>query len=34
MDNIVFILFGCFLCAVTGLSFMELRKIRKRLEIK
>jgi len=32
MDNITMILFGCVLCTITGLNFMELRKIRKRLE--
>jgi hypothetical protein len=32
MDNITMILFGCVLCTITGLNFMELRKIRKNLE--
>jgi hypothetical protein len=32
MDNIVFIMFGSVLCAMTALSFMELRRIRKKLE--
>jgi hypothetical protein len=34
MDTIVLIMFGSFLCSVTALSFMELRKIRKKLESK
>jgi hypothetical protein len=32
MDSIVMIMFGSVLCTMTALSFMELRKIRKRLE--
>jgi hypothetical protein len=32
MDNIVMIMFGCLICTMTGLNFMELRRIRKRLE--
>lgn len=32
MDTIVIIMFGSVLCSVTGLSFMELRRIRKKLE--
>ena len=32
MDNIVFIMFGSVLCAMTALSFMELRRIRKKLD--
>jgi hypothetical protein len=34
MDTIVMVMFGSFLCSVTALSFMELRKIRKKLESK
>jgi hypothetical protein len=34
MDTIVFIMFGSVLCAMTALSFMELRRIRKKLESK
>ncbi len=34
MDSIVMIMFGSVLCTMTALSFMELRKIRKRLETK
>jgi hypothetical protein len=34
MDTIVMILFGSLLCSVTALSFMELRRIRKKLESK
>jgi|HubBroStandDraft_6_1064221.scaffolds.fasta_scaffold197173_3 hypothetical protein len=32
MDNIVLIMFGSVLCAMTALCFMELRRIRKKLE--
>jgi hypothetical protein len=32
MDTIVIIMFGSVLCSVTALSFMELRRIRKKLE--
>jgi hypothetical protein len=32
MDNIVLIMFGSVLCAMTALSFMELRRIRKKLD--
>lgn len=32
MDNMVLIMFGCVIATVTGLNFMELRKIRKLLE--
>jgi Flp pilus assembly pilin Flp len=32
MDNIVLIMFGFVLCAMTALCFMELRRIRKKLE--
>jgi hypothetical protein len=32
MDSIVMIMFGSVLCTMTALSFMELRKIRKKLE--
>ena len=34
MDMIVFIMFGSVLCTMTALSFMELRRIRKKLESK
>jgi hypothetical protein len=34
MDNIVFIMFGSVLCGMTALSFIELRRIRKKLESK
>jgi hypothetical protein len=34
MDNIVLILFLSVICTMTGLSFMELRRIRKRLDRK
>jgi hypothetical protein len=32
MDTIVIIMFGSVLCSVTALSFMELSRIRKKLE--
>jgi hypothetical protein len=32
MDNMVFIMFGSVIATITGLNFMELRKIRKNLE--
>jgi len=32
MDNIAMILFGCVLCTMMGLNFMELHRIRKNLE--
>jgi hypothetical protein len=32
MDSTVMIMFGSVLCTMSGLIFMELRKIRKRLE--
>jgi hypothetical protein len=34
MDTIVMIMFGSVLCTVTALNFMELRRIRKKLETK
>jgi hypothetical protein len=34
MDTILMISFGSVLCAMTALSFMELRRIRKRMETK
>jgi hypothetical protein len=34
MDMNVMIMFASVLCTITALSFMELRKIRKRLEGK
>jgi hypothetical protein len=34
MDTIVMVMFGAVLCSITALSFMELRKIRKKLESK
>ena len=32
MDNILIIMFGCVLCTMTALNFMELRRIRKKLD--
>jgi hypothetical protein len=32
MDNMVLIMFGSVIATITGLNFMELRKIRKFLE--
>lgn len=32
MDSLVMIMFGSVIATLTGLNFMELRKIRKRLE--
>jgi len=32
MDTIVMIMFGSVLCTMTALSFIELRRIRKKLE--
>jgi len=32
MDHITMILFGCMLCTLTGLNFIELRRIRKKLD--
>jgi hypothetical protein len=34
METIVMISFGSVLCAMTALSFIELRRIRKKLESK
>jgi hypothetical protein len=34
MDNIVLILFGSVLCTTSALTFMEIRRIRKKLEAK
>jgi hypothetical protein len=34
MDNIIMILFGSVLCTTSALAFMELRRIRKKLEAK
>jgi len=34
MDTNLFIVFASLLCAVTALNFMELRRIRKKLESK
>ena len=34
MDNIVLILFGSVLCTTSALTFMEIRRIRKKLETK
>jgi len=34
MDSIVIIMFGSVLCTMTALNFMELRRIRKKLEQK
>lgn len=32
MDTTVMIMFASVLCTITGLNFMELRRIRKKLE--
>ena len=32
MDSIVFVMIGSLLCVTTALTFMEVRKIRKKLE--
>ena len=32
MDTNIFIVFTSLLCALTGLNFMELRRIRKKLD--
>lgn len=32
MDTIVIVMFGCVLCAMTALNFVELRRIRKKLD--
>jgi len=34
MDTLVMIMFGSVLCSLSGLIFMELRRIRKKLEAK
>ena len=34
MDVKVMIMFGCVICTTTALCFMELRRIRKKLEAK
>ena len=34
MDSMVMIMFGCVLCTMSGLIFMEIRRIRKKLEMK
>jgi hypothetical protein len=34
MDIKVIIMMGCVLCTTSGLCFMELRRIRKKLEVK
>ena len=34
MDNIVMILFASVLCTTSALTFMEIRRIRKKLESK
>jgi hypothetical protein len=34
MDSIMMILFGSVLCTTSALTFMELRRIRKKLEAK
>jgi hypothetical protein len=34
MDSIVMIMFGSVLCTMTALNFIELRRIRKKLETK
>jgi len=32
MDSIIFVMIGSLLCVTTALTFMEVRKIRKKLE--
>jgi hypothetical protein len=34
MDSIVIIMFGSLLCTMTALNFVELRRIRKKLDAK
>lgn len=34
MDNTLMILFGSVLCTMTALNFIELRRIRKKLDTK
>jgi hypothetical protein len=34
MDSIVMIMFGSLLCTMTALNFVELRRIRKKLDTK
>ncbi len=34
MDAIVMIMFGCLLSTTTALTFMEVRRLRKKLEAK
>jgi hypothetical protein len=34
MDTLVLVMFGSVLCSMNGLIFMELRRIRKKLEAK
>jgi hypothetical protein len=34
MDTIVMIMFGSVICTMTALSFIELRRIRKKLDSK
>jgi hypothetical protein len=34
MDSIVMIMFGSVLCTMTALNFIELRRIRKKLDAK
>jgi hypothetical protein len=34
MDSIVMIMFGSLLCTMTALNFIELRRIRKKLDTK
>ena len=34
MDTIVYIMFGSVICTMTALNFMELRRIRKKLDSK
>jgi len=34
MDTKVMIMFGCVLCTMSGLIFMEIRRIRKKLDAR
>jgi hypothetical protein len=34
MDSLVMIMFGSLLCTMTALNFVELRRIRKKLDTK
>ncbi|HZQ25509.1 MAG TPA: hypothetical protein VFA89_22160 [Terriglobales bacterium] len=34
MDNILLIMFGSLICVTTALTFMEVHRIRKKLDVK